>query len=111
MTNTLSIGRRIHRLDCPVKGTATALTAAGGQLVLHATAKGIPTGHPIIPVMKVTRNKSTDKVLLLEIDLSVQETTATEKYTGLRDTLDGSPTGAESNGLREFAIAQIDSSV
>ena len=86
---------------------ATGLAAAGAQVIVHATGDGIPSGHPIVPVIKVTGDTKTYDAL--EEDIDVDATTATPER--LVDTvgsvLDGHPSCAERHGLTEFAITRV----
>ncbi|WP_331233325.1 UxaA family hydrolase [Natronorarus salvus] len=86
---------------------ATGLAAAGAQLVVHATAEGIPSGHPIVPVLKVTGDGTTYRVLSGDIDVDARSTTPEAFTERVLDVLDGAESCAERHGLTEFAITRV----
>jgi altronate dehydratase large subunit len=49
----------------------TGEAAAGAQLHLHTTGLGSPSGHPVIPVIKLTGNINTWKNLNVHMDFNV----------------------------------------
>lgn len=83
---------------------ATALAAAGASVVVHVTAEGIPTGHPVVPVLKITGDSATAAALPDDIDLSAEVATPAALIDRLRDIATGEQTAAEEHGLVEFAI-------
>ena len=85
---------------------ATALAAAGASIIIHVTAEGIPTGHPVVPVVKVTADDATAEVLEDDIDVNARHATPTELLKVLYQTADGVPTAAERHGLTQFAIGR-----
>jgi altronate dehydratase large subunit len=85
--------------------SATALAAAGAQVVVHATADGVPTGHPVVPVVKVTGNSETAAAMPADID--VDATDPDESLLDVtRDVLDGGTSATEDHGLTSFAITR-----
>jgi altronate dehydratase large subunit len=86
---------------------ATGLAAAGAQLVLHSTAEGIPSGHPIVPVLKVTGDERTYRALPEDIDVDARATTPEGFTEYVLDVLDGTESCAERHGLTEFAITRV----
>jgi len=82
----------------------TALAAAGASIVLHLTADGITTGHPLVPVLKVTGNTTTAEILSEDIDVTARSTTVQDMLDTLRRVADGSQTAAERHGLTKFAM-------
>jgi len=85
--------------------SATALAAAGVQVVVHATADGVPTGHPVVPVVKVTGNAATAEAMPADID--VDATTSDGSLVDVtRGVLDGDASAAEAHGLTAFAISR-----
>ena len=86
---------------------ATGLAAAGAHLIVHVTADGIPSGHPIVPVIKVTGNGETYAALEGDIDVDATTTTESELIDYVRQVADGQPSCAERHGLTEFAITRI----
>ncbi|MCU4751415.1 UxaA family hydrolase [Halobacteria archaeon AArc-curdl1] len=85
---------------------ATALVAAGAHVVVHVTADGIPTGHPIAPVIKVTGNEDTYEALADDIDVLATDPSTTLVDT-VRQVLNGEASCAEQHGLSEFAITRV----
>ncbi|WP_238709513.1 UxaA family hydrolase [Natronorubrum halophilum] len=90
---------------------ATALAAAGAQIVIHVTADGIPAGHPIVPVLKVTGDRDTYDALRDDIDAFAGTTTPDELLATVRDVLDGESTSSERHGVTSFAITRIGPSI
>lgn len=86
---------------------ATGLAAGGAHIIIHATAEGIPSGHPIVPVLKVTGEKTTYDALENDIDVDATETTASAFTDTVVDVLNGQRTCAEQHGLTEFAITRV----
>lgn len=86
---------------------ATALAAGGAQLLIHVTGEGVPTGHSIIPVMKVTGNESTYHSLKVDIDVYATETSVEEFHENVINVLNGGHTCAERHGISDFAITRI----
>jgi altronate dehydratase large subunit len=86
---------------------ATALAAAGAQLVVHTTAEGIPSGHPIVPVLKVTGDERTYRALPGDIDVDARSTTPEGFTEYVLEVLDGTESCAERHGLTEFAITRV----
>lgn len=68
-------GKGLYFMDSPSAATevSTALAAAGSQIILFSTGTGNPMGNPIVPVMKVTGNPRTAKVLESHIDVDVSD--------------------------------------
>ncbi|ADB63265.1 Altronate dehydratase-like protein (plasmid) [Haloterrigena turkmenica DSM 5511] len=90
---------------------ATALAAAGAQIVIHVTADGIPAGHPIVPVLAVTGDRDTYDALCDDLDTFAGETTPDELLATLRAVLDGEPTSSERHGVTSFAITRVGPSI
>ena len=85
---------------------STALAAAGSHVVLHATADGIPTGHPIVPVCKVTGDAGTYAALEGDIDVDARTASADDLSTLVGRVAGGERTCAERHGLTAFAISR-----
>lgn len=96
-------------LDSPTQfeEAATGLAAAGAHLVVHVTADGVPTGHPIVPTIKITGNESTAAALKKDIDLDATSTTADELTEFIAAVADGQRSSTEKHGLSEFAITRV----
>lgn len=86
---------------------ATALAAAGAQVIIHATGEGVPTGHPVAPVVKVTGDQSTYAALSDDIDIDATTTDAHDLLEYILNVVDGDPCRVESHGVTEFAINRV----
>jgi len=86
---------------------ATALSAAGASVVVHVTAEGIPSGHPIVPVLKVTGDGETAAILPDDVDVDARSTTPDGLLDELRRVADGEQTATERHGLTKFAINRV----
>ncbi|RKD89185.1 UxaA family hydrolase [Halopiger aswanensis] len=85
----------------------TALAAAGASIVIHVTAEGVPTGHPVVPVCKVTGDGETADALEDDIDIDARSATPDELLAELHRVAGGKPTAAEQHGLTKFAINRV----
>ncbi|MEY7851785.1 UxaA family hydrolase [Natrarchaeobius sp. A-rgal3] len=96
-------------VDAPAQfaEAATALAGAGAHVVLHATADGIPVGHPIVPVVKLTGEESTYRTLESDIDVDATRADVDDLEETVRDVLGGQPSCAERHGLTEFAVTRV----
>jgi len=86
---------------------ATGLAAAGAQVVVHVTADGIATGHPVVPVVTVTGDPDTAAALADDIDVDATAGTGRELLARVAAVADGAPSSTERHGLTEFAITRI----
>ena len=86
---------------------ATALVAAGAQLVVHVTADGIPTGHPIAPVVKVSAADETLAALGNDIDVDARDATVTDLESTVLKIADGERSRSERHGVTSFAIGRV----
>lgn len=86
---------------------ATALAAAGASIVIHVTAEGIPTGHPVVPVLKMTGDGTTADALTEDIDIDARSATRDDVLAELRRVADGGSAAAERHGLTKFAINRV----
>ena len=86
---------------------ATGLVAAGAQVLIHVTADGIPTGHPVAPVLKVTGDDDTYGALPEDIDVHAGRTSPAELLEELVAVLNGAPTCAETHGVTTFGITRV----
>jgi altronate dehydratase large subunit len=86
---------------------ATALAAAGASIVVHVTSEGVPTGHPVVPVLKVTGNESTANALAEDVDVDAREADQTTLLRALHRAADGGATATERHGLTKFAINRV----
>jgi altronate dehydratase large subunit len=96
-------------LDAPSRfeEAATGLAAAGAQIVIHVTSDGIPAGHPIVPVLKVSGNTNTVAALSEDIDVNATNTDAAAFCERVLSIADGELCCAEQHGLTQFAITRI----
>ena len=94
----------------------TGLAAAGAQLCTFTTGQGTPTGNAIMPVIKVTGNSETIKLMGDDIDLdatriiSGEETIESYGQKILEEIIavaNGKLTIAEKIGHQEFAIWRL----
>jgi hypothetical protein len=68
-------------------------------------ADGVPTGHPVVPVVKVTGNAATAEAMPADID--VDATNPGDWLVDVtRGVLDGAVTATEVHGLTAFAISR-----
>lgn len=101
--------RGLAVVDTPSQFTeaATGLVAAGAQVVVHVTDEGVPTGHPLAPVLKVTGNPTTYRVLADDIDVNAAVASAADLRVRVADVLDGTRTRAEVHDVTDFAITRV----
>lgn len=108
----------LYYMDTPGEDlcSVTGMAAGGSQLVLFSTGLGTPTGHPIVPVIKLTGNDATYHKMIDNIDFNTG-TIITRGHTiaakgqelfGLViDVCNGKLTKAEVLGHREFGLYRI----
>jgi len=85
---------------------ATGLAAAGAQLIVHGTADGVPTGHPVVPVCKVTGDPETAAALSGDTDVDAAVAEPDRLADRAFEAAGGDPTAAENHGLAPFAITR-----
>lgn len=111
-------GKGLYFMDSPSAATevSTALAAAGCQMILFSTGNGNPMGNPIVPVIKVTGNPRTARVLDSHIDVDVSgmisgnttlEQAGDEVIRGIRRVTGGKLTKAEILKHYEYSPAPI----
>lgn len=83
---------------------ATGLVAAGAHLLVHVTGDGIPTGHPLAPVLKVSATPATLEAVGSDIDVDARETDTSGLADRIRAVAAGEPCRAERHGVTSFAI-------
>jgi altronate dehydratase large subunit len=95
-------------LDAPtgVEAATSGLVAAGATVVLHVTAQGVPTGHPVAPVLKLSADPETLAALPDDVDLDARSVDADAVLDRLRAVAGGERTAAERHGLERFALAR-----
>jgi len=94
----------------------TLFAAAGAVVHLFTTGQGNPVGHPIIPVIKITANPKTAKLMsehvdvdisdLLKLKISLEEA-ANRILNYMLRVCSGRPTAAEVLGHREFVLTRL----
>lgn len=96
-------------VDSPARfeEAATALAAAGASVVVHVTADGVPTGHPIVPVLKLTGDRTTADALADDMDIDAREVDADALLSEVARVAGGGRTASEEHGLTSFAISRI----
>jgi altronate dehydratase large subunit len=104
-----SVDRGLVVVDAPSRSeeATTALAAAGASVVIHVTAEGVPTGHPVVPVIKMTGDGETAEALAEDIDIDARSATVDDVLAELRRVADEKPTAAERHGLTKFAINRV----
>ena len=96
--------------------SVAGMVAGGAQVVVFTTGRGTPTGHPLVPVIKITGNRETYAVMSDNIDVDAspliyepqnkqQLLDATTQL--FEDVINGVSTRAESYGFVETAIARV----
>jgi len=85
---------------------ATALAAAGTQIVVHAAQDGHPAGHPIVPVLKITSQAATYRALSDAIDAYTEDVAGPDLRKRLLDAANRTKTKAEDHGLTAFSITR-----
>lgn len=86
---------------------ATGLAAAGAHVVVHVTGEGVPSGHPVVPVLKVSADEDTLAALPDDIDVDATTATPAELTERVLAVANGERTSAERHGLTEFAITRV----
>lgn len=101
--------RGLALVDAPSRfeEAATGLAAAGAQVVLHVTGEGVPTGHPIVPVVKVSADEDTLAALPDDIDVDATAANTEDLIERVLAVANGDQTCAESHGVTEFAITRV----
>lgn len=96
-------------LDAPSRfeEATTGLAAAGAHVVVHVTGQGIPAGHPIVPVLKVSGDENTLAAVPDDIDVDARQTDPDALVDRLVAVADGDRVSAEKHGLTEFAITRV----
>lgn len=105
----ISVDSGLAVVDAPSRfeEAATGLVAAGSQIVLHVTADGIPAGHPVVPVMKVSGDADTVAALPDDIDIDATSTNVSTFRDRVLEVADGDACRTEAHGLTQFAITRV----
>lgn len=105
--------RGLHLMDTPGQDgeSTTGMVAGGCQVVLFTTGRGTPTGHPLAPVIKITGNSESYRLLSDNIDVNVGtvvdgnmtlEDAGQEIFREMLAVASGRPTKAEILGHGEL---------
>lgn len=86
---------------------ATALAAASAQVVVHVTGEGVPTGHPVVPVCKVSADPGTLAAVGDDVDVDARDATPADLLGEVRAIADSDRTCAEEHGLSSMAITRV----
>ncbi|WP_436906997.1 UxaA family hydrolase [Halosimplex marinum] len=86
---------------------ATALVAAGAQVVVHVTGEGVATGHPVAPVVKVSGDRTTLAAVGDDIDVDATAADPADLLGRLRAVAGGERVRAEEHGLVSSAITRV----
>lgn len=96
--------------------SVTSMVAGGCNAVIFTTGRGTPTGNAIVPVLKVTANERTFKMMddNMDVDLSpILRGEKTYKEMGreligiISDVLNGKLTKAEAYGFSDIAVDHV----
>lgn len=104
-----AVAQGLTLVDAPSRfeEAATALATAGASVIIHVTADGIPTGHPVVPVLKITGDRETASALATDIDIDARTADVDDVIRRLAAVAGGDRTAAERHGLTKFAISRI----
>lgn len=99
----------LHILDSSSRfeEAATGLVSAGASVVLHVTGEGIPTGHPVAPVLKLSASESILESMGQDMDIDATTTDVHGLLSTIGRVAGGKPVASERHGLTAFAISRI----
>lgn len=114
----MDTGEGLVIMDTPGNdpSSVAGMVAGGAQIVVFSTGRGTPTGHPIAPVIKVTANRKTWKMMEVNLDFDASGVIYGEKtmkeqglelYNDLIEYANGKETKAEEFGFTETSIARV----
>lgn len=93
----------------------TGMAAGGAQIAVFTTGRGTPVGNPIIPVIKITGNRTTMEKMSCDIDLCTSDTingtrsiaqVGDELFEMVLDAVNGWQLKAEIFKMAEVAVAR-----
>ncbi len=110
--------RGLYFMDSPGQDidSITGMVASGAQIILFSTGRGTPTGNPIAPVIKITGNPDTYRIMEDNIDMNMGkvisdgvslEEMGNELLDEIEKVSNGKKTKAEILGHREFGIFKV----
>lgn len=95
--------------------SVAGMIAGGCQIVMFSTGRGTPTGHALAPIVKITANRQTWKMMEINLDYDASGVIYGEKtmqqqgeelFEKIIDYANGEETKAEEFGFYETAIAR-----
>lgn len=86
---------------------STALASAGAGIVVHLTVVGVPAGHPVVPVVKVTGDTETAVALPEDIDVNAVADDAGTLRRTVEEIVAGEDSATKRHSLTTFAIDRI----
>lgn len=96
--------------------SVTSMVAGGCNAVIFTTGRGTPTGNAIVPVIKVTANESTYKMMEDNMDVDLSSIIRGEKtfrecgeelLEFVEDVCNGKMTKAEAYGFSDIAVDHV----
>lgn len=96
--------------------SVTGVAAGGAQVMVFTTGRGTPTGNPIMPVIKITANKSTYEKMKENIDIDASPVIRSEKTVDelgaelLEEVIavaNGKVVKSEALGFNDIAISRL----
>lgn len=96
--------------------SVTSMVAGGCNAVIFTTGRGTPTGNAIVPVLKVTGNERTYKMMddNMDVDLSAiirgektYQEMGREMLNDIEDMCNGKMTKAETYGFSDIAVDHV----
>ncbi|WP_125154357.1 UxaA family hydrolase [Clostridium rectalis] len=111
-------GKGLYIMDTPGQDieSITGMTAGGAQIVLFTTGRGTPTGSPITPVIKITGNPDTFKMMKDNMDINAGtviegiktiQDVGEEIFKEMCEVINGKFTKSEALNHREFGIYKL----
>ncbi len=108
----------LYIMDTPGQDieSITGMLAGGATIVIFTTGRGTPTGSPIAPVIKITANSLTYKLMEDNMDLDASAIISGEEtieqvghriFEEIMAVANGRKTKAETLGYKEFGIYKI----
>ena len=104
-------------MDTPGQDIASiaAMVAGGAQIVIFTTGRGTPTGNGIIPVIKITGNDETFKLMIDNMDFDASDIVGgkatiakkgEELFDLMMEVVNGRKSKAEALGFNDMSMAR-----